>query len=810
MPDIPLNNKSLVTTSATTAPAAGTSETWSVTALATGIRTLVAGETYALVDATSGASSSQQAEIVRITAATAGGTSITVTRGCDNTTPVAHAGTSTFNFIVVAGALPITRMPAYSATASSYTLKNDYDILRGVYNYKSANTRIMEQGISRAMAGGLSSHIVIGDSVSAGAIAQNGAAWAFDRARAWPMAMRDQLSMLGVPTAGTGIIRHVDGAVGIDPRWVSAGTWVGDVGYAHTVTLNSTATLTPDRDGTVYDHLYFDSGLGTFTISVDGVLQKTVATTGAAGWKIARVTGLNIKAGVTQIQVKLTVVNGGGFYSAGGSVWTPSGGLLVHNPSQSASTASGTGIAAWSDYTAGTGLGTIYDNVAGRKRTVTDAASTSGSSTLTSATGAFTVDDVGKPITQTPGSSGPMFIGECYIGAFLTSTTVTIYSGLTNAAILSANTTSAQTVQIGRDPDCVHIALGANDIAALGASDAAIIAAITTIRGHFTSSDCILHLPHEMSTTLISAARAAAYQASMYKLADTLDVPLYDWRDRIGSFAAGQANGSYGDNLAHLTPATEADLGSQLGWIIGGGGGKPQTYQVPTVDADLTNKKYVDGKTTGTKVSALAAVTVPAGTDEIPVNQSGTSKKMTLTQVNAYTEPVSAASTSTQTGFAADTYIAGSGLTITPARLQAGAFYRCRFDVAKTAAGVATAAFALRLGTAGSTADTARCTFTFPTAGTAAIDNGFIDIIANFRAVGSGTTAVVQGVLVLMRTNTTTGFVSTGGLQFMSPIRVTSSGFDSTTVTKIGLSLNAGTSASWTLTAVQADMLNLT
>jgi hypothetical protein len=37
-----------------------------------------------------------------------------------------------------------------------------------------------------------------------------------------------------------------------------------------------------------------------------------------------------------------------------------------------------------------------------------------------------------------------------------------------------------------------------------------------------------------------------------------------------------------------------------------------------------------------TKVSALTAVTTPAGTDEIPVNQAGTSKKLTLDQATQY------------------------------------------------------------------------------------------------------------------------------------------------------------------------------
>lgn len=211
-----------------------------------------------------------------------------------------------------------------------------------------------------------------------------------------------------------------------------------------------------------------------------------------------------------------------------------------------------------------------------------------------------------------------------------------------------------------------------------------------------------------------------------------------------------------------------------------------------------------------TKISALTAVTTPAGTDEFAVNQGGVSKKATLTQINAYCEPLSAASTSNVTGYSSDTYLAGSGLTVTAGRLQAGTFYRLKVAISKTAASTATAAVVLRMGTLGTTGDAAICTFNFPTAQTAATDQGFIEILANFNSVGSGTSAVVGGTLVLWHQKTTTGFVSTSGTQFMAPILVTSSGFNSTTVTKIGVSVNGGASASWTTATVQADLLNVT
>lgn len=501
--------------------------------------------------------------------------------------------------------------PSYALPAVG-SIPQKYDITRGFYNYKGPNTRIGEQGLSRAMVGGMSVQAIFGDSVSAGAIAQSGSAWLFDRQKAWPRAMQDQLSNAGVPANGTGIIRHVDGIAGFDSRWVvNSGTWAGASWGTQCTSLNGAATETPDRDGTIYDYLYYDSTGATFTISVDGTVVKTVVCNGSAGWKIAHVTGLNVIANLTQIKITLTVVGTSGIIAAGGSVWTPNGGLIVHNFSQSGATASGTGAAAWVDITAGSGLGSVYLDFAGRKRTVTDAASTAGSSTLTSATGAFTADDVGKPITHVPAAAGPMFPGECYIGAVLSSTTATIYTGCGAKAvpILAANTASAQTVQIGRDPDVIDIALGANDISGLAASDATITAAITTIRNRYPNSDCRLHLPHEASTTLITGARALTYQAAMYRLAEALDVPLYDWRDRVGGYTAGINNGSYGDNIAHLTPATESDLGSQYGVAVGGGSGPGQTYNVPNRDGDLVNKAYIDRrKAKAAGVTALTTV----------------------------------------------------------------------------------------------------------------------------------------------------------------------------------------------------------
>lgn len=210
------------------------------------------------------------------------------------------------------------------------------------------------------------------------------------------------------------------------------------------------------------------------------------------------------------------------------------------------------------------------------------------------------------------------------------------------------------------------------------------------------------------------------------------------------------------------------------------------------------------------KTSALPAGTALQGPEVFPGVQGGVTVQFTASQINAFVDPSSNSSIAAQTLGTADTYLTGSDVTFAAGRPKAASFYRCVVDMTKTAAGVATAVMTLRMGTLGSTSDAAICTFTFPTAQTAAIDNGRFSVYANFRSVGAGTLATVEGVLVIERTNTTTGFLSTGGLQFMAPIRVLSSGFNSTTVTKVGLSINAGASSAWTTQLVQADIKNLT
>ncbi len=157
-------------------------------------------------------------------------------------------------------------------------------------------------------------------------------------------------------------------------------------------------------------------------------------------------------------------------------------------------------------------------------------------------------------------------------------------------------------------------------------------------------------------------------------------------------------------------------------------------------------------------------------------------------------------------GYATDTYLAGSSITIpTAGDWKVGERYRCTFDMTKTAAGTAAFTAIVRMGILGTTADAAILTLAFAV-GTAAADTGLFDLWVNVRTVGSGTSAVIAGVLECRHSLAATGLVTTGA-SGIGIVTGTSSGFDSTTQTVIGVSLNGGTSFSGTNTLVQAGLM---
>lgn len=154
-------------------------------------------------------------------------------------------------------------------------------------------------------------------------------------------------------------------------------------------------------------------------------------------------------------------------------------------------------------------------------------------------------------------------------------------------------------------------------------------------------------------------------------------------------------------------------------------------------------------------------------------------------------------------GFATDTYLTNSSTSIPTTGLQIGSRYHMIFEVSKTAAGVQGPIIRVRFGTAGAIGDTARCTLTF-SAQTAATDTGTFEVWVTFRAVGAS--AVMHCVGQRRHGASVTGL----GNLVSQTLNVTSGTFNSTVSnSKIGVSVNGGTSASWTVTMVQAELENL-
>jgi hypothetical protein len=240
-------------------------------------------------------------------------------------------------------------------------------------------------------------------------------------------------------------------------------------------------------------------------------------------------------------------------------------------------------------------------------------------------------------------------------------------------------------------------------------------------------------------------------------------------------------------NVTFVSPATSGNVLTANGttWTSAApsGGGAPTTATYITQTADAT-------------LSAEQALSTLA---------TGYMKVTTGTGVITSTGPYFNQSVAAQgAGFASDTYLTGSSITIPSGALKIGTRYHLIFNVSKTAAGTATPIIYIRFGTNGSTADTARLTFTF-LAGTAAADIGAFEVFVTFRTVGSGTSAVMQGMAQVQHSLSTTGLQNLPN----KVLQVTSAGFDSTVANSIiGASVNGGTSASWTVQLVRAELEN--
>lgn len=207
-----------------------------------------------------------------------------------------------------------------------------------------------------------------------------------------------------------------------------------------------------------------------------------------------------------------------------------------------------------------------------------------------------------------------------------------------------------------------------------------------------------------------------------------------------------------------------------------------------------------------TKVSALSAVAAVAGANEIPVNEAGTSKKASVTQLASFLgNTLYNQSTADQTiNAATTTYLTNSNISVPVGKLRIGTRFIWRITLSKTAAGTAGNIFIVKLGTLGTTGDTSVLTFTLPTA-TGVADVGFIEIVVTVRGPLSAS-GVLQGHLVMVHNLQTTGLANIPGVA----LNVTSGVFDVTTANLIaGIVCTTAASTVLTFQQVCAEAVNL-
>ena len=160
------------------------------------------------------------------------------------------------------------------------------------------------------------------------------------------------------------------------------------------------------------------------------------------------------------------------------------------------------------------------------------------------------------------------------------------------------------------------------------------------------------------------------------------------------------------------------------------------------------------------------------------------------------------ASTASQAPAAAvRTYLNGSALRVSPVGLVAGARLRWRFNMTKTAAGVAASTIDIAVGTAGTTADTARVSFAKP-AGTAVVDEGTVFIEAIVRSVSA--TGVVVGQFSMTHNLAATGHAVIPCVD----VNTVSAAFDNTSEELvIGLCLTSGAADAITIQQLIAELV---
>jgi hypothetical protein len=160
-------------------------------------------------------------------------------------------------------------------------------------------------------------------------------------------------------------------------------------------------------------------------------------------------------------------------------------------------------------------------------------------------------------------------------------------------------------------------------------------------------------------------------------------------------------------------------------------------------------------------------------------------------------------------GFSSDTYVTDSDILIPSFGMQARMVFRWTISASKTGAGTATPIYNVRIGANRTTGDTARLTLTGP-AQTAVADIGTLTILVTVRSVSAS--GVLQGTAWWQHRGTAAS-TTVSGVGFANDttghVEGTSAGFDNSALggSYIGLSIDGGTSAAWTVTQVVPEFL---
>jgi hypothetical protein len=207
-----------------------------------------------------------------------------------------------------------------------------------------------------------------------------------------------------------------------------------------------------------------------------------------------------------------------------------------------------------------------------------------------------------------------------------------------------------------------------------------------------------------------------------------------------------------------------------------------------------------------TKISALTAAAAVADANEIPINEAGTTKKITALQLRAYSgDGLFNASVADQAISATTAYVAGSNIAVPVGLLRIKTAFRWTLHVTKSAAGVtAGCAILFKLGTLGTTGDATILTFTFGTP-TGVADTAIFDVLVIIRGPLSAS-CIATGAANMAHNLAATGFSTLPN----ESKQATSGTFNATTANLIaGLTITTTTLSVWTVTGCYVEAMNL-